>query len=247
MVARFEREVRLASQLSHPNTVEIFDYGRMRDGRLYFAMEYLDGITLAQMVAQSGPAPVARAVHILRQLCAGLAEAHAKGLVHRDIKPENIMVCRRGIELDVVKILDFGLVKNVADPHTRDLTRDLRILGTPLYMAPERIRSPADVDARADVYSVGVVAFFLLTGKKLFESEDDLELAQRVLNDPPPRASSVAAGVPRALDELILACLAKRREERPADGAALLEALEALQGEYRWTQAQAAQAWAGQA
>jgi len=244
MIARFEREVQLASQLSHPNTVEIFDYGRTRDGLLYYAMEYLDGITLAQMVAQDGPAPVARTVHILRQLCAGLAEAHAKGLVHRDIKPENIMVCRRGIELDVVKILDFGLVKNVAGPHTRDLTHGLRILGTPLYMAPERIRSPGDVDARADVYSVGVVAFYLLTGRKLFESEDDLELAQRVLNEPPPRASSIADGVPVALDDFILACLAKRREDRPRDAAAMLEIVEPLSSEYRWTQDQAARAWA---
>ena len=244
MIARFEREVQLASQLSHPNTVEIFDYGRTRDGRLYYAMEYLDGITLAQVVAKSGPTPVARAVHILRQLCAGLAEAHAKGLVHRDIKPENIMVCRRGIELDVVKILDFGLVKNVANPHSRDLTQGLRILGTPLYMAPERIRSPGDVDARADVYSVGVVAFFLLTGRKVFESEDDLELAQRVLNDPPPRVSTLVSEVPAAFDELILACLAKRREERPPNAAAMLEVLEMLAGEYRWTQAQAEDAWA---
>ncbi len=244
LVARFEREVQLASQLSHPNTVEIFDYGRTRDGRFYYAMEYLDGITLAQLVQKDGPAPVARALHILRQLCAGLSEAHARGLVHRDIKPENVMVCRRGIELDVVKILDFGLVKNIADPHSRDLTRDLRILGTPLYMAPERIRSPGDVDARADIYSVGVVAFYLLTGRKLFESEDDMELAQRVLNDPPPPPSTLAPGsVPEELDRLVVSCLAKRREDRPQSATALLEILETVASEHRWTQAQAAEAW----
>ena len=243
MVARFEREVQLASRLTHPNTVEIFDYGRTRDGQFYYAMEYLDGVTLAQLVEKDGPLPVARTIHILRQACAGLAEAHARGLVHRDIKPENVMVCRRGTELDVVKILDFGLVKNVADPHSRDLTRGLRILGTPLYMSPERIRSPGDVDARADIYSVGVVAFYLLTGTKLFQSENDLELAQRVLNDVPPRPSSLAAAVPEELDRLVAACLEKRREDRPQSASGLVDTLDALAREYRWTQAQAAEAW----
>ncbi|MEO8203693.1 MAG: protein kinase [Betaproteobacteria bacterium] len=243
MVARFAREVQLASTLSHPNTIEIFDYGRTRDGRFYYAMEYLDGVTLARLVEAGGPVGVARTVHILRQVCAGLTETHASGLVHRDIKPENIMLCRRGIELDVVKILDFGLVKNIAGPHSRDLTRSLRILGTPLYMAPERIRSPGDVDARADLYSVGVVAFFLLTGRKVFESEDDLELTQKVLNDVPPASSSLAPfAVPAELDQLVAQCLAKRREDRPASAAAMVETLDALASLHRWTQAQAAAA-----
>ena len=243
LVARFEREVQLASRLTHPNTVEIFDYGRTRDGHFYYAMEYLDGVTLAQLVQKAGPLPAARTIHLLRQVCAGLAEAHARGLVHRDIKPENVMVCRRGTELDVAKILDFGLVKNMADPHSRDLTRGLRILGTPLYMSPERIRSPGDVDARADIYSVGVVAFYLLTGTKLFQSENDLELAQKVLNDIPPRPSSLVPTVPEPLDRLVMACLEKRREDRPQSAAALVDALDALASEYRWTQAQAAEAW----
>ena len=161
MIARFEREVQLASSLGHPNTVEIFDYGRTRDGLFYYAMEYLDGVTAADLVARDGHVPVARAVYLLRQVCAGLAEAHAKGLVHRDVKPENLMVCRRGGEYDVVKILDFGMVKSLTSPHSRDLTRSLRILGTPLYMAPERLRNPADADARADIYAVGAVAYYL--------------------------------------------------------------------------------------
>jgi tRNA A-37 threonylcarbamoyl transferase component Bud32 len=243
MVARFRREAQLASLLSHPNTVEIFDYGRTRDGQLYYAMEYLDGITLAQMVEKRGPVPAARVIHLLRQVCAGLAEAHARGLVHRDIKPENIMACRRGIDLDVVKILDFGLVKNIADPHSRDLTSGLRILGTPLYMAPERIRSPSDVDARADLYSVGAVAFFLLTGTRLFKSEDDLELSQRVLNDLPPRPSSLVGDVPESLDDLVMACLEKRREDRPQSAAGLVALLDALALTHPWTQTEAAQAW----
>ncbi len=245
MIARFEREVQLASQLSHPNTVEIFDYGRTRDGLFYYAMEYLDGVTAGELVARAGPVPVARAIHILRQVCAGLAEAHARGLVHRDVKPDNIMVCRRGAEHDVVKLLDFGLVKNVATEHSRDLTRTLRILGTPLYMAPERLRNPADVDARADIYAVGAVAFYLLTGKKLFEATDDLALTTKVLNEEPPRISAAASQpVPLELDLLVQACLEKQRELRPQRAADLVEAFEALAQEYRWTPREAESWWA---
>jgi serine/threonine-protein kinase len=245
MIARFEREVQLASSLAHPNTVEIFDYGRTADGLFYYAMEYLDGITAAELVAREGCVPVARAVHLLRQVCAGLAEAHAKGLVHRDIKPENIMVCRRGGEADVVKILDFGLVKSIATPHSRDLTRSLRILGTPQYMAPERLRNPADVDARADIYAVGAVAFLLLTGRKVFEAADDLALTTQILNEEPPRASRVAPqAIPAELDILVAACLEKKREDRPQRVGDLVEAFEALASENPWTQREASEWWA---
>jgi len=245
MVARFEREVQLASSLAHPNTVEIFDYGRTADGLFYYAMEYLDGITAADLVARDGHVPVARAVHLLRQLCAGLAEAHAKGLVHRDVKPENVMLCRRGGEYDVVKILDFGLVKSIATPHSRDLTRSLRILGTPLYMAPERLRDPADVDARADIYAVGALAYLMLTGKRLFEAPDDLALTTRILNEEPARVSSVAPqAVPAELDILVTACLEKKREDRPQRVVDLVEAFEALASELPWTQREAAEWWA---
>jgi hypothetical protein len=245
MIARFEREVQLASSLAHPNMVEIFDYGRTADGLFYYAMEYLDGITTADLVAREGPVPVARAIHLLRQVCAGLAEAHAKGLVHRDIKPENIMLCRRGGEADVVKILDFGLVKSIGSPHSRDLTRSLRILGTPLYMAPERLRNPTDVDARADIYAVGAVAFLLLTGCRLFEAADDLALTTRILNEEPPRASQIARqAIPAELDILVAACLEKKREDRPQRAADLVEAFEALAAEMPWTQREAAEWWA---
>ena len=243
MIARFEREVQLASQLAHPNTVEIFDYGRTAQGLFYYAMEFLDGITAAELVAREGHVAVPRAIHILRQVCAGLAAAHARGLVHRDIKPENIMVCRRAGEFDVAKILDFGLVKNVAEQHSRDLTRTLRILGTPLYMAPERLRNPADVDARADLYAVGAVAFNLLTGKRMFEAPDDLSLTSKVLNEEPPRAAEAAPQpIPMELDLLVQACLEKKREDRPQRAADLVEALEALAQEHRWTQREA-EAW----
>lgn len=244
MIARFEREVQLASSLSHPNSVEIFDYGRTRDGLFYYAMEYLDGLTVSEVLNRQSPLPVARVVHLLQQVCAALAEAHGRGIVHRDIKPENIMVCRYGGVYDFVKILDFGLVKHMTDKHSRDLTRSLHILGTPVYMAPERLRNPADVDARADIYAVGAVAFLMLTGRKLFESSDDLELTSKILNDEPPRASEVAPQpVPAELDLIVTACVEKQRELRPQRVVDLVEAFAALAVEHRWTQRDAKEWW----
>jgi serine/threonine-protein kinase len=228
-LARFEREVQIASALAHPNVVEIYDYGRSTDGLVYYAMEYLEGINLGELVAREGPLPVPRALRILRQLCAGLAAAHAAGIVHRDVKPENLMIVKRGDEPDLVKILDFGMVKRVDAEHSRDLTRGLRILGTPLYMAPERLRNPADADARADIYAVGAVAFYLLSGRKLFDSTDDLALTSRILNEVPPRVSEVAAQrIPVELDLLVQSCLEKDPAHRPQRAADLVEALEAL-------------------
>jgi tRNA A-37 threonylcarbamoyl transferase component Bud32 len=228
MIARFDREVQLASQLAHPNVVEIFDFGRSREGLLYYAMEFLDGTNLGELVAREGALPVPRALRILRQLCSGLAAAHAAGLVHRDIKPENLMISRRGDE-EIVKILDFGMVKSIAAPHSRDLTRGLRILGTPMYMAPERLRNPADVDARADIYAVGAVAFTILTGQRIFEGADDMALTSRILNEEPPRVSTVAQqDIPPELDLLVQACLEKDRAHRPQRAADLVEALEAM-------------------
>jgi serine/threonine-protein kinase len=244
MIARFEREVQLASSLSHPNTVEIFDYGRTRDGLFYYAMEYLDGMTVAELLQRQSPLPVPRVIHILQQVCAALAEAHARDIVHRDIKPENIMVCRYGGVYDFVKILDFGLVKHISEKHSRDLTRTLRILGTPLYMAPERLRNPADVDPRTDVYAVGALAFLMLTGRKLFESSDDLELTTKVLNEEPPRAAEVAPQpIPAELDLIVTSCVEKKRELRPQRIADLAEAFEALAAEHRWTQREAQEWW----
>lgn len=245
MTARFEREAQLASQLSHPNMVEIYDYGRSADGSLYYAMEYLEGETIGKLVVQHGPMPAARVIHLLRQVCAGLAEAHGKGMVHRDVSPTNIMVCHYGGEYDFVKILDFGLVKNIAADDEQTITRTLRILGTPLYMSPERLRDPADVDARADIYALGAVAFFLLTGRRMFETADDLALTSKVLNEAPPRVSAVAAQpIPEPLDMLIAACLEKRREERPQTVVEVSDVLEALAMRLRWTQRDAEAAWA---
>jgi len=244
LVARFEREVQLASSLSHPNTIEIFDYGRTRDGLLYYAMEYLDGMSVTEVVARDGALPVARTIHILRQVCAALAEAHGKGIVHRDISPDNIMVCRHGGQLDFVKVLDYGLVKQM-DPklQTKDLTRGLRIVGTPLYMAPERLRDPADVDPRADIYAVGAVAYTMLTGRRMFTATDDLALTSQILNESPmPLAEAASQPIPPELEHLVMSCLAKRREHRTQRVADLAEAFDALALEHRWTQADA-EAW----
>jgi serine/threonine-protein kinase len=244
MVARFEREAKLASQLNHPNTVQIFDYGISPDGTFYYAMEYLEGTTVGEIVVNSGPMPVARAVHLLRQVCAALAEVHGKGLVHRDISATNIMACRQGGEYDFVKVLDFGLVKRVSEPHTHTITRTLRILGTPLYMAPERLRNPADVDGRADIYALGAVAYVMLTGRKVFDASDELSMTSLVLNEIPPRVSKCAEQpIPPELDDLIAACLEKRRDDRPAHIDDVMQVLDAIARESPWSQRDAEAAW----
>jgi serine/threonine-protein kinase len=244
MIARFEREVQLASQLSHPNTIEIYDYGRTRDGVFFYAMEYLDGITLEELVNRGGPVPATRVIAILRQLCGSLREAHNRGLIHRDIKPQNVMLCERGGEYDVVKVLDFGLVKDLDRPDPRDITQFMKVLGTPVYMAPERIRNPADADVRADIYSVGALAYYLLTGRKVFEAQTDLDLTNQVLNAPPPRPSeNTTQEIPEELDILVVRCLAKSPAERPQRMEDLLVVIYVLSAWYPWSQTKATDWW----
>jgi serine/threonine-protein kinase len=242
IVARFEREAQLASQLTHPNTVEIYDYGRTREGLFYYVMEYLDGKTLDKLIAAHGPMPVSRVLHVLKQTCAALREAHGRGLVHRDIKPGNIMLCLRGGEHDMVKILDFGLVKDVGGRQSRDITQFQKVLGTPLYMSPERVRNPGDADARSDIYSVGAVAFYLLTAHELFETSGDHDLTYHILHTPARRPSELVPGIPKRLDDLVARCLAKERNERPHEILVVMALLEALAVEYPWTQREA-EAW----
>jgi serine/threonine-protein kinase len=238
---RFEREVQLVSQLRHPNTVQIYDFGRTSDGQPYYVMEYIEGVTLTGLVEHSGPVPPGRVIHILRQIAAALREAHSVGLVHRDVKPDNVMLCRRG-EDDFVKLLDFGLVKDVLRDETRDVTKQIRILGTPRFMSPERILNPSDVDARADVYAMGAVGFYLLTGHHAFEGEDSQDIANQVLHAPAPRVSASVPSVPEALDALVAACLEKDRGKRPASAEAVIEALDRLSTRLSWTQRDA-EAW----
>jgi serine/threonine-protein kinase len=242
--ARFEREARLVSRLSHPNTVQLYDFGRTPDGRFYLAMEYLEGVTLAQLVALEGPLPPERAVHLLRQAAGSLAEAHASGLVHRDIKPTNVMVCRRGGAADVVKVLDFGIARSVLEEETH-LTKTHEISGTPLYIAPERIRSPRTNDPRSDLYSLGAVAYLLVTGRAVFEGPGPAEVLYQVMSaEPPPPSRLRGSPLPGDLEALILECLAKEPDARPQGARFLQERLDALPCAGRWTGGQADAWWA---
>jgi eukaryotic-like serine/threonine-protein kinase len=243
LLARFDREVRLCSQLMHPNTIEIFDYGRTPDGLPFYAMELLDGATLQQLVERHGPFPAARTVHVLRGIAGSLAEAHERGLVHRDVTPANVMLCRKGGLVDMPKLLDFGLIKDTRGEHTRDLTRALKILGTPSYMAPERIERPDSADFRSDLYAVGAVGYFLLTGNAPAGGGTDLSLAYHVVNTVPPAVETVAPlPVPAALADLVTRCLAKHVEDRPQTAAGIGETLDRIALEHPWSQS-AARAW----
>ena len=237
--ARFQREVQSASQLGHPNTITIYDYGVGPGGEFWYAMEYLEGLALSDLVERYGPLAPSRAAHVLRQACASLWEAHACGLVHRDIKPQNIMLCNVHGERDVVKVLDFGLVKQMSDAETRDLTSTLRILGTPLYMSPERIRHPGDADARADIYALGAVGYYLLTGKRLFETETEHDLLYQAMHVVPPLASEHAPHpLPVELDALIARCVEKDPDRRPQSMAEVASALDAVLVYQPWTRQQ---------
>ena len=247
-LTRFKREAQLCSQLSHPNTVEIYDFGITRDGRWYYAMEYLRGISLEDLVRRDGPLPPARAIHVLRQACGSLAEAHGRGWVHRDVKPSNLMLCERGGEHDVVKVVDFGLIKQVREAATRDITQYSKVLGTPLYMAPERLRNPADADARADIYALGAVGYFALAGRPAFDAQTDHHVIHKVLEEAAPTlAQGGVAGAPAALEELIARCLEKDRERRPAAIDEVRAALDRLAEGLPWTEADARAWWAARA
>jgi serine/threonine protein kinase len=243
-LVRFEREVQLTSQLTHPNTVAIYDFGRTPDGVFYYAMEYLPGIPLDRLIAKDGPQPEARVVHLLKQMCASLAEAHAIGLIHRDIKPANVMLCRRGETYDVVKVLDFGLVKDVISKDDAQLTGTQVVVGTPRFMAPEAIKAPETIDARTDVYAVGAVAYNLLTGEDVFPGKTGAEIIGHHLHTKAPLLSQrLGRPVDPFLEDLLRRCLAKDRGARPATaGALLLELDERWKGPL-WSQREAAAWW----
>ena len=220
---RFEREVRLTATLSHPNTVEIFDYGRTEDGTYYYVMEFLPGLSLAELVERYGPLPPDRAVYLLRQVCLALHEAHAAGLIHRDIKPSNIFAARRGGVDDVAKLLDFGLVRPAAAARPSGLSAEGQIVGTPLYMSPEQAMGAQELDSRTDVYSLGAVAYFLLTGRPPFDEGTGLGAMIAHARDPVVPPSRLRPGVPDDVERVVLRCLAKA----PADRYPGAEALEA--------------------
>ncbi len=240
---RFEREVQLTASLVHPNTVTIFDYGHTPDGVFYYAMEYLDGGDLSTVVGIGGPMPPARVVHILTQVAAGLAEAHEIGLIHRDIKPANILLAAQGPVADLAKLLDFGLVRELDRSGSPELTQSDSLLGTPLYMPPEAITNPAAVDARSDIYSLGAVGYFLLTGQHVFEGSTVVEVCSHHLHTRPiPPSKRLGAKVPEALEEVIMRCLEKDPAARPQSANELRDLLLACGDVGTW-RASDARAW----
>jgi eukaryotic-like serine/threonine-protein kinase len=242
-LVRFEREVQLTSQLTHPNTVAIYDYGRSYDGVLYYAMEYLDGTDLESVVQFAGPQAPARVAHVLMQICAALEEAHAAGLIHRDIKPQNVMLCRRGGVADVAKVVDFGLVKELARPGRSDQSLAEQVVGTPLYMSPEAISQPALVDARSDLYAVGALGYFMLTGTPPFPGTSHIEVcAHHVFSTPERPSVRLGRALPAELERVILACLAKAQDERPESARVLADSIARCELA-RWTRGEANAWW----
>jgi hypothetical protein len=242
-IARFEREVQLCCTLTHPNTIQIYDYGRTDDGTFYYAMELLRGIDLEVMVHRFGPLPPARVIHLLRQACGSLAEAHDLRLIHRDIKPANLFLCERGGEVDVVKVLDFGLVTDTAmDPATPSHA-DI-ISGTPHYMAPEIMRQDPRADGRSDLYSLACVGYFLLTGRCVFEHGNPMRILMDHLNTPPvPPSRHHGSAIPGDLEAVIMRGLAKDPTERFPDARAMASALTACADADGWTATQARAWW----
>ena len=242
---RFEREVQLGCRLSNPNTIAIFDFGHTVDGRFYYAMEYLDGMDLATVVGKYGALPPARVIHLLAQVCGSLAEAHDMHLIHRDIKPENIMVCLRGGVPDLVKVLDFGLVKSL-DASSPRVTVSTTICGTPAFIAPEAVQGRT-IDARADLYSVAAVGYFLLTGVVLFERATVMDTLMAQISDPPRSFIDYGVSVPPDLSAVIMRGLSKTPEDRQQCARALRDELLACACAAEWTENNARAWWAGHA
>jgi len=244
-VQRFRREAEAAANLRSPHTIELYDFGVTDDQTLYFVMELLDGLDLETLVKRHGPLSPSRTIYIVRQICESLAEAHARGLVHRDIKPANIHVGRLGLQHDFVKVLDFGLVKSLmpGDRQHALATAGGLTPGTPAYMSPE-MATGSPVDSRADIYAVGCVTYFLLTGALVFEAANVMQMIAMLLRDEPaPPSSRAAAAIPPALDRLVLSCLAKKPEDRPRSAAEVAQALAQIDVP-PWGEEQAAQWWA---
>jgi serine/threonine protein kinase len=242
-IERFEREVQITCKLNNPNTVAIYDYGRTPEGVFYYAMEYLDGIDLQALVEKYGPQPEGRVIRILKAICGSLYEAHSQGLVHRDMKPANVMLNRRGGEPDVVKVLDFGLVRALDE--AKQAAQSGGLTGTPLYMSPEAIQTPDLVDARSDLYAVGAIGYFLLTGKPVFEARTLVELCQHHVESLPESPSQrLGRAVSAELESAILACLEKSRARRPQTARDLAGLLDRALTARSWT-LDDAEAWWG--
>jgi eukaryotic-like serine/threonine-protein kinase len=240
--ARFEREVQLTARLTHPNTIRVFDYGRTPEGVFYYVMEYLEGASLDEVIEQTGPMPPGRVIQLLDQVAGALSEAHGIGLIHRDIKPANIFLTEQGGVPDVAKVLDFGLVKQVdqaevAGTSGAPLTRDNAITGTPQYMSPESLTSPESLSASTDLYSLGAVGYFLLTGQHVFTGQTLIEVCgQHLHTQPEPPSKRLGAALPADLERLVLACLEKAPERRPESARALQVALRTCEAAHAWSE-----------
>jgi serine/threonine-protein kinase len=222
--ARFEREAQATASLRSPHTIELYDFGVADDGAFYYVMEFLDGFDLETLVQKFGPVPQERATHLVRQVCHSLAEAHDEGLVHRDIKPSNVFVCRHGREVDFVKVLDFGLVKSQGPQGATELnlTRDHAVGGTPAFMAPEQVIGDRPLDGRSDIYAVGCLAYWLVTGELVFSGRTAIEtMMHHARTKPEPPSQRTELPISRSFDELILACLQKNPDDRPVTADAL--------------------------
>ncbi|MDX9719146.1 MAG: protein kinase [Myxococcota bacterium] len=248
LLKRFEREARITASLSSPHTIRLFDFGTAEDGTLYYAMELLDGLDTNSLVSRFGALPPPRAVSLLLQVCDSLAEAHHQGMIHRDIKPANIFACRMGLQYDFVKVLDFGLVKSLArGKDASQLTADNITAGTPAFMAPELALSKLEIGVRTDIYAFGCLAYWLLTGQLVFEGETALETLLGHLNAPAQAPSErLGRPLPPGMDTLILSCLAKTPEQRPASIAAVRSQLAAIPLGGAWTEEDATRWWTAQ-
>jgi eukaryotic-like serine/threonine-protein kinase len=242
-MARFEREVRATAQLSHWNTIEIFDYGRNDDGAFYYVMEYLPGLSLDVMIRRHGPMPPARVIYLLRQACDALNEAHDVGLIHRDIKPANLFAAYRGGLHDVTKLLDFGLVKTLQGAGSIQLSQEDTVAGSPLYIAPEQVVHTQAPDRRTDIYSLGAVAYFLLVGRPPFLGETAMEVMIAHTRDPVVPPSAIRPAIPADLESVVMRCLSKKPGDRFADTARLGEALAACAEAANWSPRHAAEWW----
>ena len=242
-IARFRREAEAAAHLRSAHTVDLYDFGVTADQTLYLVMEFLDGMDLESLVRQHGPMPAPRVVHVLRQVCESLEEAHARGLVHRDIKPANIHIGRVGCRDDFVKVLDFGLVKSAAVNGKQSLaTIEGVIMGTPAYMAPEMSLGDK-VDGRADLYALGCVAYYLLTGEQVFTGDTVLNvISQHLQAVPVPPSERTELSIPSTLEQLVLACLAKKPADRPQNARHMTQSLDAIPG-MTWGEEEARRWW----
>jgi len=243
---RFRREAAAAAALSSPHTIALYDFGPTGDGSFFYAMELLEGQSLEGIVQKFGPVPPERMVYFLRQACLSLAEAHQRGLIHRDIKPSNLFACRVGVEVDFVKVLDFGLVTERAanTPADMKLTAADALTGTPAFMAPELALGDSDVDHRVDLYALGCAGYWLLTGELPFYATNTVQMLFKQANEPAPKPSAKARfPVPPAVDAVVLACLAKAPNDRPADAMALVAMLDAIRFEAPWTPERAVEWW----